>query len=371
MYWTILPFNSYFFTLNLFHYLKREWIIMDKIRKKTTIMNRLLLLITTFLVLIEYWIFVLLSKKDYALLLLINESVTKILFFSLYFLYFQLRFEHQIKQHSYIKYYCVILFLVFLLFYCSLIIPIAFFQTTTFITLAGLNWLVILSYFIIYFNSFHHFFKISEEEKHEKEMQLSLELDFLKSQINPHFIFNTLNNLFSMALKHENFVLADGISRLANLIRYSIYEISLDRIALQKEIKYIESYVELQKLRISTDDNIDIKFTCFGNFQDVYLPPMLFINFIENAFKHGISTNQYSAIEIRFEYTTHKILSFYIKNTYHKNLQNFPKDELNSGIGIKNTQKRLELLLKNRYKLQIKQEDNYYQVNLDININTK
>lgn len=210
-------------------------------------------------------------------------------------------------------------------------------------------------------------YKDEQIEEKKQSLQASEEIQFLNSQINPHFIFNTLNNLFAMALKSNDFRIANGIGRLANLMRYLTYEMGLSKIDIQKEIKYIENYVELQKLRISPDDDITIKLRIVGDFMGIRVPPMLFINFIENAFKYGISTEKQSEIDILFQIDETKNLLFSVGNTFYTKLENDKSNE-NSGFGITNSKKRLELMMKDKYELLIYEENNYFKVILHLNL---
>ncbi len=127
--------------------------------------------------------------------------------------------------------------------------------------------------------------------------QLSTEIKFLKSQINPHFLFNTLNNLFSMAQSKGNDELADGISKLSGMMRYMIYDSNAESVPLNKEIAYLEDCITLNKLRYA-DEEAKVTFSYPGQVQNIFIAPMLFIPFVENAFKHGVSINQPSEIDI-------------------------------------------------------------------------
>ena len=128
--------------------------------------------------------------------------------------------------------------------------------------------------------------------------QLSTEIKFLKSQINPHFLFNTLNNLFSMAQDKGNDELADGISKLSGMMRYMLYDSNEESVPLSKEINYLEECITLNKLRYA-DEEVNITFDHPGQIADIRIAPMLFIPFVENAFKHGVAIGQRAAIHNR------------------------------------------------------------------------
>lgn len=193
-----------------------------------------------------------------------------------------------------------------------------------------------------------------------KAKQVQTELELLKTQINPHFLFNTLNNLYGMARKQEK-TTADGIARLSHLMRYMIHDSKVDRISLNKEIDQIKRLIELQKLRFSKEDKIDIDFKIEGRTKSVLIPPMLMIPFVENAFKHGISLKAPSFIHIQLK-VEQEMLQLSIRNSCH----DIPsrKKEFNSGIGLQNVKRRLELLYPNSHKLSTQKTGDVYEVKL-------
>jgi two-component system LytT family sensor kinase len=196
-----------------------------------------------------------------------------------------------------------------------------------------------------------------------KEEKLSMELKYLKSQINPHFLFNTLNNLYSVALKNNDNETATGITRLSHIMRFMLDEVNENYITLDKEVRYLESYIDLQKLRFSSEDDIKVSFKVLGDTSKIKIPPFIFIVFIENAFKHGVNYKKQSFIEIELEVTGDNRLSFRIKNSIH----NF-NESGKSGLGLKNIRERLELLFPDKYNLQINRDSNIFNLELDINL---
>jgi len=143
--------------------------------------------------------------------------------------------------------------------------------------------------------------------------QLSTEIKFLKSQINPHFLFNTLNNLFSMAQGKGNDELADGISKLSGMMRYMIYESNGERVPLAQEIEYLQNCIALNKLRYA-DDEVKVRFEYPGKTEGIFIAPMIYIPFIENAFKHGLSIGVSSQIDISISLTGGELV-FNCQNT--------------------------------------------------------
>jgi len=197
--------------------------------------------------------------------------------------------------------------------------------------------------------------------------QLSTEIRFLRSQINPHFLFNTLNNLFSMAQKKGNDELADGISKLSGMMRYMIDESNnTDTVALQKEIEYLEDCVALSKLRYA-DSEVSVSFLHPepAGIATVKVAPMLFIPFLENAFKHGVSIGQNSHIAMSITLDQKKLI-FTCENTDHSAVHR-PAEE-RGGIGLENIRRRLQLVYAGRHQLRTGPEDGKYCVNLQIDL---
>jgi two-component system LytT family sensor kinase len=227
----------------------------------------------------------------------------------------------------------------------------------------------LLFIFIIIFGLSIAYFFLKEWARVEKmrselaAVQLDTEVKFLKSQVNPHFLFNTLNNLFSMAQKKGNDDLADGISKLSGMMRYMIYESNEEHVPLKKEIEYLENCILLNRLRYA-DDEVKVIFAYPEQTEGVLIAPMLFIPFVENAFKHGVVIGQSSEIDISIS-VVNKQLVFTCENTIY-NVKKM--DDENSGIGLENVKRRLELVYPGKCELFIKIDDNNYIVNLGITI---
>lgn len=194
--------------------------------------------------------------------------------------------------------------------------------------------------------------------------QLSTEIKFLKSQINPHFLFNTLNNLFSMAQAKENDELADGISKLSGMMRYMLYDSNEERVPLGKEITYLEECITLNKLRYA-DEEVLVTFDHPGQIADVSIAPMLFIPFVENAFKHGVAIGQRATIYIAIVVSGQKLI-FDCVNTDYSFIKKMEMEI--SGIGLENVKRRLELAYPGKHQLRIKNESGKFMVNLEIDL---
>jgi LytS/YehU family sensor histidine kinase len=197
-----------------------------------------------------------------------------------------------------------------------------------------------------------------------KEQQVKTELDLLKAQIHPHFLFNTLNNLFSMARKNKDDPTAEGIAKLSHLLRYMIYDSKVEKIILKKEVEQINSFIELQKFRFEKDDDIKIDFNIDGDIEKAKIAPMLLIPFVENAFKHSISLQNPTIIEINLLIKNND-LHFSVKNSIYSKKQK--QENAESGIGLINIKRRLELLYPDLHELKIKEDENFFQIDLKLN----
>ena len=196
--------------------------------------------------------------------------------------------------------------------------------------------------------------------------QLSIEIRFLRSQVNPHFLFNTLNNLFSMAQKKGNDELADGVSKLSGMMRYMIYESDTEKVYLQKEIDYLKDYVALNKLRFA-DSEVAVTFShpSAAAIADVRVAPMLFIPFVENAFKHGVSIGQRSCIDLAIAVERGRLI-FTCENPDHSAIRKLAEEK--SGIGLANVKRHLELVYPGGYELRTFCDDGKYSVHLQIDL---
>jgi len=189
------------------------------------------------------------------------------------------------------------------------------------------------------------------------EEKLSTEMAFLKSKINPHFLFNVLNSFYAKSLKHNVPELADGIAKLAELMRYMVYETNEDKVALDKEIHHLKNFIQVYQLRIAEDDKVFINFNIEGDTKSVNISPMLLIPFVENAIKHGIDPKTKSIIDISLKVEQNK-LYFKVTNTIHQRAYGLTDEP--SGFGLDNLKKRLSILYPNTYTLEIKAEKGYF-----------
>jgi two-component system LytT family sensor kinase len=182
------------------------------------------------------------------------------------------------------------------------------------------------------------------------------ELSFLKAQINPHFLFNTLNNIYTLAVTHDDNA-ADSIMKLSNIMRYVTDEVSTDFVPLQNEVDCLSDYIELQRLRMN--ENTPVNYTVRGNMEQKTIPPLILMTFVENIFKYGISKQEPSIIDINIDVSENAISFFCQNKIFIRN-----SDTQRMGIGIKNTKQRLDYLYQGRHLLYITNDDEFYTVQL-------
>ena len=210
----------------------------------------------------------------------------------------------------------------------------------------------------------HHVYRsqaVKRQLEEEQQKRTEAELEWLKNQLNPHFLFNTLNNISSL-VQIDADKAQDAIAQLSDLLRYAMYETRREMVPLQGEIEFMRNYVELMKLRCSEKTVVNCQLSIVNS--PLTIAPLLFISLIENAFKHGISSNRDSRIDITLTADGQQLI-FDCENT------NFPKndtDRSGSGIGLENTRRRLDLIYKDRYTWEQTLEDNIYKVKITIQL---
>ena len=209
-----------------------------------------------------------------------------------------------------------------------------------------------------------HWYSQEKEARELNSQKLEAELNFLKAQIHPHFLFNTLNNLYALTLKKSD-ASPEIVLKLSDLLSYMLYECNSRLVSLNKELSLIENYISLEKIRYG--DRLKVRYTTSGVEKENLLPPMLLLPFVENAFKHGTSEILEDAwVNINIDITDTQLL-FDIENSNgHK--QESDEQDYQKGIGLNNVKRRLELLYENGYTLNISDSDTSYHVHLVINL---
>ncbi len=204
-------------------------------------------------------------------------------------------------------------------------------------------------------------------ERQELQTQtMQSELRFLKSQINPHFLFNTLNNLYALTLKKSDKA-PEIVIKLSEMMRYMLYECNEKQVPLWKEIQYLKNYLDLERLR--QNKNVEIKFSVNGQAENQMIAPLLFIPFLENSFKHGLNAQiQEGFVRIQLDIDS-SYVRFFIENSKTDILPVRPESGRPSGgIGLVNVRRRLKILYPDRYDLRIENTPTTYAVTLDLEL---
>jgi len=218
---------------------------------------------------------------------------------------------------------------------------------------------VFFLFLIVFFLSL--MLKISSRWKQTEKEKLNAELSYLKAQINPHFLFNTLNSIYSLAIEKSDNT-PSAIVKLSGMMRYVINEAHHDFVSLKKEITYIRSYIELQQIRFG--NTIQLSFTVSGETRGKTIAPLILISFVENAFKHGVNAEENSHIKIEMEINEDKLHMRVFNNKVYKQ----QTDELKSGLGIENAKNRLQLLYPSSHSLSIVETAHDFTVSLEIKL---
>ncbi|MCU0393153.1 MAG: histidine kinase [Thermoflexibacter sp.] len=227
------------------------------------------------------------------------------------------------------------------------------------------------TFFIVVFVAMLKFleqwFELEAKKKEIENEKLVSELRFLKAQINPHFLFNTLNNLYYLAFTQSPNT-TEVIAKLSQMMRYMIYESNHHKVLLSKEIEYMENYISLEKLRLN--EQVPINLEIIGHVSNVQIVPLVLITFLENAFKHGVGNN-FAEAWVKVKIEIQDIGGQPTKCIYTVENSKLPTANIieKSGIGLQNVKRRLELSYPNHYQLHVKNETNYYAVKLALDLN--
>jgi len=203
----------------------------------------------------------------------------------------------------------------------------------------------------------------NRNERHKKEIEVqksATELSFLKNQLNPHFLFNSLNSIYSLTTKKSNDA-PEAVITLSELMRYMLYETDNDFVSLKNELEYIQNYLKLQRLRIVNNENVTIN--VHGAISNQKIRPLVLISFIENAFKYGTDFRGNTEIKIEINVSENDF-EFTCINLIGKRKE----DKNGSGIGLQNTKERLELLYPNKHTLLVEEKDNRFIVKLTLKL---
>ena len=234
--------------------------------------------------------------------------------------------------------------------------------------LTNLDYSFVLNFFVIGTSTLVKitldWFRGQREKQELQNETMQSELRFLKSQINPHFLFNTLNSLYALTLKKSDKA-PDIVLKLSEMMRYMLYECNEPYVFLSKEVHYIKNYLDLEKLR--QGKKVEIDFQVAGSISDQKIAPLMFMSFIENCFKHGLGNNiSPGFVRITLNVTGQEI-DARIENSKPESMPK-PLHARSGGIGLVNVRRRLDLLYSGRYSLDIEDTPNTYAVNLKIQL---
>jgi LytS/YehU family sensor histidine kinase len=219
--------------------------------------------------------------------------------------------------------------------------------------------LLIILFYVSFFYFLPRLIRSERQKKLLENERLNAELNFLKLQINPHFLFNTLNSIYSQAhFRSEQ--TEHSILKFSRIMRYVLYDSATDKIPLSQDLEYISNYIDLQQLRLSK--NITIQYDVTGPVNGLSIAPLLLITFIENAFKHGISYTAPSEIKIAIAITGNE-LSLTVGNAITQT-----RRDSTGGVGLINARRRLDVIYPGRHLLDVVENDHLYIVNLKIEL---
>lgn len=283
------------------------------------------------------------------------------------FYYFNILYliPHLLARRHYWQ-YCVFVILIIGFVLLSVSLPI-FFNVGSFVALPFgfyINTLLLFSLVFIASSMSNIVGRWFTSENHKKDIEHQktlAELSFLKAQINPHFLFNTLNNIYVLAIKKSEQT-PEAIMKLASMMRYVINDAKEETVPLEKEIEYIGKYIDLQKMRLT--ESVKTAYTVSGYYHNLQIAPLILIPYIENAFKFGVSTHGESHISVSISIDDKKLV-LRTSNPIH-NKENIIVES--NGIGLVNAQRRLDLFYENKYVLKIEEDNQNYVVYLELQL---
>ncbi|MGL1885840.1 MAG: sensor histidine kinase [Reichenbachiella sp.] len=215
--------------------------------------------------------------------------------------------------------------------------------------------LLYMSSFVVVIKLIQMFYVQQKNNAILSQEKVKSELQILRNQLQPHFLFNTLNNIYSLVISDDKQA-ASSILKLSDILSYMLYDCNVDQISTEKEVQLIKNYIELEKIRYG--DRLELSFSSTGNIQNSFLPPLLLIPFLENAFKHGIAkTEGKSWMRVVLNITENE-LNFMVENNI-PNTTDGSSSNLKSGIGLENIQKRLNIIYPERHEIKVNKEDSY------------
>jgi two-component system sensor histidine kinase AlgZ len=207
------------------------------------------------------------------------------------------------------------------------------------------------------------YFELEARSRELENRQLTSELRFLKAQINPHFLFNTLNNLYYLAVNKSDQT-PEVVAKLSGMMRYMIHESNVEKVPLSKEVAYMENYLDLEKLRLN--EEVPITFEVEGDVAGARITPLILITFLENAFKHGIGNNGGDSWITVSLTVSNGTLNYRVANSLLPQSEKTVREA--SGLGLANVRRRLDLSYPDKYNLDVAEDDKRYRVHLQIDL---
>ena len=214
---------------------------------------------------------------------------------------------------------------------------------------------------------FKYWYKVQKSNQQLVEEKLKAELNFLKAQVHPHFLFNTLNNLYALTLKKSKDA-PEVVLKLSDLLNYMLYECAADEVLIEKEVKLLKDYIALEKIRYG--DRLNISFNILGKAGSKRVAPLMLLPFVENSFKHGVSEEMDEAwVSIDLELKEERLI-LKVENSKSKNDGRDDQFNYKQGIGLKNVRRRLELLYPEKHKLEMHDSNDSFLIVLTLELNT-
>jgi hypothetical protein len=207
------------------------------------------------------------------------------------------------------------------------------------------------------------YFELEARSRELENRQLTSELRFLKAQINPHFLFNTLNNLYYLAVNKSDQT-PEVVAKLSGMMRYMIHESNVEKVPLSKEVAYMENYLDLEKMRLN--EEVPITFEVEGDVAGARITPLILITFLENAFKHGIGNNGGDSWITVSLTVSNGTLNYRVANSLLPQSEKTVREA--SGLGLANVRRRLDLSYPDKYNLDVAEDDERYRVHLQIDL---
>ncbi|MEL7119495.1 MAG: histidine kinase [Bacteroidota bacterium] len=310
------------------------------------------------------------SYEPFTLLLLFIDVICKALFFYYNALYLSPRLLLKRDYKHYILLTSASFLITLILSWCISYFLIYLFDQKYGSVFYDLPFVLLIHFLLIPFSLAYVSIKdrIRQEKNQERLIREKLvaELRFLKQQINPHFLFNTLNNIYAITNKYQDKKATNSIAKLARMMRYMLHESDTQYVPLHKELQYIQDFIALEKMRLPKSEHIKVFYDQEVYDQNIEVSPMLFIPLIENAFKHGISFSKASLIEVAICQKRTAEIFLTVKNTNHA--KSNPVNDQNRGIGLQNLRKRLELLYPDHSDLSLEEDNIYFKATLTLKV---